>query len=191
MTIKPFANAVLLLALLLLQACERSARTLAPEASPHTASAASSMASILGQKASGDNAFAPVLPGYDLRFPQDHLAHDDFRIEWWYLTANLTTAAGEKLGAQWTQFRIALTPAVKQGAAPEPTTIKTSPWASNQLYFAHSALTSQHEHYPDEKWSRHHREFAGIQAHPFAVRLDNWRWQSQGDGLFPATLTVE
>jgi len=36
--------------------------------------------------------FAPVTPGKAFSFPSDHGPHDDFRIEWWYVTANLSDA---------------------------------------------------------------------------------------------------
>ena len=59
----------------------------------------------LGRDAEG---FAAVMPGRVLAFPADHGAHPEFRIEWWYLTANLTDAAGNVYGAQWTLFRQAM-----------------------------------------------------------------------------------
>ncbi|EGM71458.1 lipocalin-like domain-containing protein [Shewanella sp. HN-41] len=145
-----------------------------------------SMANVLGQTANGasDNAFSPVVLGYTFEFPRDHLAHNGFRQEWWYLTANLTTAGGEQLGAQWTQFRAALKP-------PQLSPQSQSTWASEQLYLAHSALTSSNTHLAHEKWSRHHREFAEVKLEPYQIRLDNWQWQSETNALFPATLTVE
>src|SRR5436305_9506827 len=45
----------------------------------------------LGADAGG---FAQVVPGKQLVFPADHGAHPDYRIEWWYLTANLKDAQG-------------------------------------------------------------------------------------------------
>ncbi|MGL6123716.1 MAG: lipocalin-like domain-containing protein, partial [Shewanella sp.] len=145
-----------------------------------------SMANVVGQSSQSkqDSAFAPVIAGHLLTFPRDHLPHNDFKIEWWYLTANLTTATGEALGAQWTQFRVALKPTEDQ--KPDK-----SSWASKQLYFAHSALTSGLDHQAHEKWSRHHSEFTDVSANPFEVRLDNWLWRSESSALFPATLTVE
>jgi len=197
---KYITKLALLLTLLCLQSCDRVAPL--PHASPATGSStapSTSMATVLGQASRDHTAFATVASGYSFSFPRDHLAHNDFRIEWWYLTANLTTATGEPLGAQWTQFRVALKPALKPELKPASTLTQTStsappqatPWASSQLYFAHSALTSSREHHAAEKWSRHHSEFAGIKASPFEVRLDNWLWQSQGTALFPATLTVD
>ncbi|MCS6120068.1 carotenoid 1,2-hydratase [Shewanella baltica] len=160
-----------------------------------------SMANVVGTTSANqdDLAFTPVVPGYRFEFPRDHLAHNNFRQEWWYLTANLTTETGEQLGAQWTQFRVALNP-----PAPQKTTLQTtvpqvtdampkseSTWATQQLYLAHSALTSSNAHLAHEKWSRRHSEFAEVKLDPYQIRLDNWRWQSETNALFPATLTVE
>ncbi len=49
----------------------------------------------LGQRAEG---FAMPRPGEALVFPRDHAAHPDYRIEWWYFTANLEGANGETYG---------------------------------------------------------------------------------------------
>ncbi|GIU04620.1 lipocalin-like domain-containing protein [Shewanella glacialipiscicola] len=150
-----------------------------------------SMANVVG-KTSGtqdDLAYTPVVPGYKFEFPRDHLTHNGFRQEWWYLTANLTTEKGEQLGAQWTQFRVALKsskPPVKDMLPKDQST-----WATDQLYLAHSALTSSATHLAHEKWSRRHNEFADVTLSPYQIRLDNWRWQSETNALFPATLTVE
>ena len=40
----------------------------------------------LGMTAEG---FAPVIPGKVFSFPADLGPHPDYRIEWWYVTANL------------------------------------------------------------------------------------------------------
>ena len=43
----------------------------------------------LGENAEG---FAAVVPGRTFAFPADHGPHPEFRIEWWYVTANLKDA---------------------------------------------------------------------------------------------------
>ena len=48
----------------------------------------------LGESADG---FAPVVPGRTFAFPADHGPHPEFRIEWWYVTANLTDAAARPM----------------------------------------------------------------------------------------------
>src|ERR1017187_7216970 len=56
----------------------------------------------LGKNAEG---FEPVVPGKIFTFPADHGPHPDYRIEWWYVTANLVDSTGTAFGAQWTLFR--------------------------------------------------------------------------------------
>ena len=51
----------------------------------------------LGESADG---FEPVVPGRTFSFPGDHGPHPAFRIEWWYVTANLVDANGKAHGAQ-------------------------------------------------------------------------------------------
>ena len=59
----------------------------------------------LGNLRGGEPGYAEVLPGKSFQFPRDHQAHPDFRIEWWYLTANLMDRQGRQWGLQWTLFR--------------------------------------------------------------------------------------
>src|SRR3978361_907270 len=74
----------------------------------------------LGSDADG---FAPVVPGRSFTFPADHGPHPEFRIEWWYLTANLVDASGITYGAQWTLFRQATKPGMQQEG-----------WANRQIW---------------------------------------------------------
>ena len=162
---------------LLLTACSE------PKRSNNEGGDTGSMGSLLGNKSEG---FTPVLPGRSITFPADHQAHEGFRQEWWYLTANLKTEQGEPLGLQWTQFRIALAPPMPGSKQRD----KIRGWATDQLYMAHSAVTTETSHLASERWSRAHPQLAGVDTHPFTVKLDNWQWQSQGEDLFPASLTV-
>jgi predicted secreted hydrolase len=130
---------------------------------------------------SDDGQFEEVKSGRNLSFPEDHQAHNDFRQEWWYLTANLQDAEGREYGIQWTQFRLAVSseaPANKNG------------WQSQQIFMAHSAITTPNTHLADEKWSRQHPEIADVSSQPFRVFIDDWQWTSTTNGLFPATLDV-
>ncbi|MEL6379551.1 MAG: lipocalin-like domain-containing protein, partial [Pseudomonadota bacterium] len=72
--------------------------------------------------------YAQVRPDRVLIFPDDHQAHDKFRLEWWYVTANLTTENGEPLGLQWTLFRNALTPPIPDKAQAQ------NPWANETIW---------------------------------------------------------
>ena len=87
--------------------------------------------------------FAPVVPGKIFSFPSDHGPHPEFRIEWWYVTANLVDANGSAYGAQWTLFRQAMQP----GSARDG-------WASLQLWMGHAAITSAGTHRFSETFAR-------------------------------------
>jgi predicted secreted hydrolase len=104
-----------------------------------------------------------------LRFPADHGAHPDFRIEWWYLTANLTGPEGTEYGLQWTLFRSALSP--PQGAD------VTKPWYSPQLWMGHAAVTSPTAHYTAERFARGGIGQAGVTKTPFEAWIDDWSLQ--------------
>ncbi|MGF1800964.1 carotenoid 1,2-hydratase [Vibrio gigantis] len=152
---------------------------------------AQNMGSILGTETQTDDEtaiekeqFSPVVKGVDITFPIDHQAHPDFRHEWWYLTANLIDEEGNALGVQWTQFRFATAPQENGNST------KETAWQSQQIYMAHSAVTTNDKHYADEKWSRGQAELAGVGSSPFRVYLDDWQWTSTTDDLFPATLNA-
>lgn len=120
----------------------------------------------LGQQA-GD--FRPVTRGHQLEFPRDHGAHDGFRIEWWYVTANLTDEQGRDWGAQWTLFRSALRPGNE-----------TSGWDSPNLWMGHAALTGPFGHRHAETFGRGGVGQAGVQAQPFHAWIDDWSLRSTG-----------
>jgi len=115
----------------------------------------------LGTSAEG---FALPERGRALSFPADHGAHPDFRIEWWYVTANLKGEDGTDYGVQWTLFRTALAPG--QGGEGD--------WSSPQLWMGHAALTTPRRHYVAERLARGGVGQAGVSATPFAAWIDNW-----------------
>ena len=114
----------------------------------------------LGTDAEG---FAVPESGRALAFPRDHGAHPDYRIEWWYLTANLTGPDGAEYGLQWTLFRSALAPGEAEG------------WESPQVWFGHAALTSASTHLATERFARGGTGQAGVTAQPFAAWIDEWQ----------------
>ena len=120
----------------------------------------------LGMDAEG---FAVPEPGKRFAFPQDHGAHPDYRIEWWYLTANLTGPNGADYGLQWTLFRSALAPGEAKG------------WESPQIWLGHAAVTSAETHLATERFARGGIGQAGVTAEPFAAWIDDW--QMAGDSL--------
>ena len=113
-----------------------------------------------------DNAdgFAPVVPGKTFAFPADHGPHPDFRVEWWYVTANLRDAAGAACGVQWTLFR----QATKPGAELEG-------WANQQLWMGHAAITRAGTHRTSETFARGGVGQAGVEAKPFRAWIDAWQ----------------
>ncbi|UVK86566.1 iron ABC transporter permease [Pseudomonas sp. B21-051] len=142
----------LLLALLLLAGCDQPA----PEQK--------------GFAGLGDQAaqFTAVVPGRVFSFPADHGAHDGFRIEWWYVTANLKDQQGHDFGVQWTLFRSALKPAAEQPG-----------WANQTIWLGHAAVTSAIAHHAAERYARGGVGQAGVNVAPFEAWIDDWRFASQ------------
>jgi len=145
-------NFVVLMVLLLLGGCDQSA----PEQK--------------GFAGMGDQAlaFTPVVPGRVFSFPADHGAHEGFRIEWWYVTANLKDQQGNQFGVQWTLFRSALKPLAEQAG-----------WADQTIWLGHAAVTSSTVHHAAERYARGGVGQAGVRLAPFEAWIDDWRFASQ------------
>lgn len=109
--------------------------------------------------------FAQPQPGTVLQFPADHGAHPAYRIEWWYVTANLIGPDGTPYGLQWTLFRSALAPRDGQG------------WETPQLWMGHAAVTTPQKHHVAERLARGGVGQAGVLADPFAAWIDDWALQ--------------
>jgi len=155
------------------------------------------LASNIGKKAD---------PEYRMSFPQDHGIHDQFDIEWWYLTANLQDEAGDPYGLQWTLFRFKNSrPRSSQAEGNNSSSsLKNSPvmlnestvsldkkWHNDQIYMAHASFHSLDTHWFSEKFARGGVGNAGFKALPLNLFIDDWQWlNSDGDtGLFPSKLT--
>ena len=125
-------------------------------------------ASIIGLQASDSMAgYARATQVRDLVFPADHGPHPEYQTEWWYYTGNLDAADERHYGYQLTFFRRAIT----------PTEIaRASDWATNQIYFAHFALTdaARNTHDATERFSRGAAGLAGATGDPFHVWLETW-----------------
>ena len=139
---------------------------------------------VLGSLREQGLGFAQVTPGNELQFPRDHGAHPDYRIEWWYLTANLSDGDGRQWGLQWTLFRQALDPQQAAG------------WQSNQVWMAHAAITTPDGHFHEQRFARGGIGQAGVrqaslgsaEAPHFNAWIDDWEWRARGLDPFPATL---
>ena len=127
----------------------------------------------------GDPGYAQVVPSKTLEFPRDHLSHPAYRIEWWYLTANLIDEQGRDWGLHWTLFRQAL------NAAGDPTG-----WTSNQVWMAHAALSTPTGHFYEERFARGGIGQAGVAINNgrFDAWLDDWQLQGNGPEPLPGTL---
>ena len=132
----------------------------------------------LGTDAEG---FAIPQRGTELTFPNDHGAHPNYRIEWWYLTAVLEGEAGRDYGVQWTLFRSALAPEASAG------------WNTSQLWMGHAGITTPDRHFVAERLARCGIGQAGVIADPFEAWIDDWSMTSTaatGDQLDALTLSA-
>ena len=125
-----------------------------------------------GVSDSGQLSYLQPGPETGLVFPADLGPHPRHRIEWWYLTANLQTEAGEPLGLQWTQFRQALKPR-EPDSIPEP-----EAWPLEAAWMAHAAVSWRGEHVFAERLARGDVGNAGARAQPFGVWLDHWQLEA-------------
>ena len=124
--------------------------------------------------------FAPVREGVALQFPQDHQAHPGFRIEWWYLTANLDFADGREGGAQWTLFR--------QAGRPQDS---AEGWDSAQVWMGHAALTLPDAHFVAERFARGGVGQAGVSNTPFSAWIDHWHMTSEDESFDTLSLSAQ
>jgi predicted secreted hydrolase len=73
-------------------------------------------------------------PGHVFSFPQDYGSHDDFKIEWWYITGHLFRDDGRRFGFQATFFRSAGLPRRTSGDTNHVN------FGHDTLFLAHMAL---------------------------------------------------
>jgi len=124
-------------------------------------------------------AFTEVVPGRVFSFPADHGPHPGFRIEWWYVTANLKDAEGREFGVQWTLFRSALNANPQQPG-----------WANQTLWLGHAAVTSATAHHAAERYARGGVGQAGVELAPFNAWIDDWRFAGPSSSLDEVQLTA-
>jgi len=141
----------------------------------------------LAMLAQSTEGYAQARSGQLLTFPRDHGTHPDFRIEWWYLTANLESPDGKPYGAQWTLFRLAVQPPQVQ----EP----GNAWQSKQMFMGHFAISTPETHIAFQRYSRggEHGPLArsGVKEAPFAAWLDDWVMRSTGTDWLPMEVLAQ
>ena len=120
--------------------------------------------------------FAHVMPGKVFSFPADHGPHPDFRIEWWYVTANLSGPDGIAYGMQWTLFRQAMAPGGEREG-----------WANQQVWMAHAAVTGAEFHRTSQTFARGGIGQAGVETQPFRAWIDSWQMRGL-DGMNAQTV---
>lgn len=129
--------------------------------------------------------FAPVVPGYRIRFPQDEGSHPQFRTEWWYITGWLqrTGAAvsrkSAQIGFQITFFRARL----------EVDERNPSEFAPRQIIIAHAALSdvARGRLLHDQKVARAALGLAGAGEGHTRVWIDDWSL-TQASGVYAAEI---
>ena len=130
-----------------------------------------------------DPGFARAREPAVLRFPADHGPHEDYALEWWYLSGNVYTPDGRRFGYQFTLFRIGLRPGAPAG---------DSRWRSNQIYMAHGAITdvAGGRHYSAQRLARAALDLAGAASRPLALWLESWSLRG-GGAPFPLALSAD
>lgn len=139
-----------------------------------------------GAEGNPDQGYARATEPPQLRFPDDHGDHADYRTEWWYVTANLDADGGGRFGVQLVFFRQALAADV----APRQGTL-----AARDLVFAHAAVTDVDgkTFHHAERMARGAGELAFVRGArkgaPFAVRCADWSAESvDGAAFLPLSL---
>ncbi|MDP8256565.1 MAG: lipocalin-like domain-containing protein [Candidatus Alcyoniella australis] len=75
----------------------------------------------------------PVKPDYQLSFPRDHWAHDNYYLEWWYFTGHLEADNGERYGFELVFFKKHTEGEFRLGVPVW--------WVSNPAYVSHFTIT--------------------------------------------------
>ena len=125
--------------------------------------------------------FRQATSAMTVHLPRDIGAHPAYRLEWWYLTANLKSADGEPFGVQWTLFR--------NGVRPGPFSEMVPGWQRNELWLAHAAVSRPGAHYFADRAARGGTGQAGVTAQPFHAWIDHWQLSSVDDDTWE--LSVE
>ena len=125
-------------------------------------------------------AYLPVTGPCGLEFPRDHGSHPGYRTEWWYYTGNLRAGTGELFGFQLTFFRRQISPPGASSLWPQP----PSPWRTQQVYFAHAAVTdiSSKQFHHGEVMARGALGMAGVQQRDSTTTVFVKNWEVALDG---------
>ncbi len=111
----------------------------------------------------------------NLKFPEDHGPHENYRTEWWYYTGNVSDQTGLAFGFQLTFFRYRIGDGTNES---NENGFKTSAWRSSQLILAHAALSdiNAKKHHQAEIMARQALDIAGAvqENDKTKVFIKNW-----------------
>ena len=129
------------------------------------------VASEANRSAPTEEGWTAALSPRKFAFPEDHRAHPDYRIEWWYYTGNLEAENGRRFGYQLTFFRT--------GLHKDPQ--NPSRWSVRDLYTAHFAVSDvgAEKHHCFQRNSRRGMGRADAKTDSYEVWNGDWKvWQS-------------
>lgn len=120
------------------------------------------------------DSWARATPERPVRVPADHVAHPEYRLEWWYYTGNVTGDDGRAYGYQVTFFRVGM----------DRTPANPSTFAVRDLYMAHVAITdaSGVGHRFADRLNRAGVHWAGARTDRYEVWNENWRVSLDTEG---------
>jgi len=119
------------------------------------------------------DAWKKVVAPRPFTFPDDHAAHEDYRVEWWYYTGNLQTVDGRRFGFELTFFR----------AGVDKNPKNPSRWAVRDLYIAHFAISDIRDrrfHF-FERSRRAGIGWAGASTERYHVWNEGWNVRLEGN----------
>ena len=124
------------------------------------------MAALMIAPSARGTSWLNAMPGYRFAFPRDHASHPDYKLEWWYYTGNLQTAAGRRFGYQVTFFRVGV----------DNAPVNPSRWAVRDLFMTHLAVSdpSGQRYRFEEKLNRGGPGLAGAETDRYHVWNDDW-----------------
>ena len=130
-----------------------------------------------------DDGWMRAAAGRPIVLPDDHVAHPEYRLEWWYYTGNVQDKGGRPYGYQVTFFRFGV---VREQTNP-------SPWAVRDLYMAHVAITDpQGEgHLFADRVNRAGIHWAGARTDRYEVWNETWRVSQDEQGRHHLTVDAD
>jgi predicted secreted hydrolase len=130
---------------------------------------------------SADDGFARVTYPWEFTFPADHVAHADYRTEWWNITGALEDERGSRLGLQVLFVRLGIV-----AQPPE----RQSRWAASEVYAGLASLSRPFDAglVTGQRSSRAALGLAGTSLEPIRIWVEDWRLEALDSGGGPISL---